>query len=395
MTPISKPAVDFIFFDAGGGHRAAATALQGAVEQMKLPWNVSLLNLQEVLENIDIFKKYTGVRAQDIYNHMLRRGWTYGSPQMLPIMHGLIRLYHREQVKYLRRFYKGRRPRLVVSLIPNFNRALFQALRAEHPGVPYVTILTDLADYPPHFWMEKQAQSFICGTPRAYQQALKLGIPQQNVALVSGMILRPKFYDPITADRREERRKLGLDPDLPTGILLFGGHGSVTMQRIIKRIETEVTRPVQLIALCGKNQRLVMRLKSKAWSIPLHAEGFTQEVPYFMNLADFFIGKPGPGSISEALAMDLPVIVERNWRTMPQERYNTKWVAENGYGMVLKSFSKVAEAVEELLEPGTFEAYRARVAAYENRAVFEIPLLLDRLMKGLPIAGRAAASVGA
>ena len=46
--------------------------------------------------------------------------------------------------------------------------------------------------------------------------------------------------------------------------------------------------------------------------MPLFVEGFTAEMPYYMQLSDFFIGKPGPGSISEAIAMRLPVIVESN-----------------------------------------------------------------------------------
>jgi hypothetical protein len=71
---------------------------------------------------------------------------------------------------------------------------------------------------------------------------------------------------------------------------------------------------------------------------PMLVEGFTSEIPYYMALSDFFIGKPGPGSISEALAMKLPVIVERNSWTMPQERYNAEWVLEKQVGIVLHSF---------------------------------------------------------
>ena len=48
-----------------------------------------------------------------------------------------------------------------------------------------------------------------------------------------------------------------------------------------------------------------------------------------MWLSDFFIGKPGPGSISEAIQMKLPVIIERNSWTLPQERYNADWVRRN------------------------------------------------------------------
>ena len=78
-------------------------------------------------------------------------------------------------------------------------------------------------------------------------------------------------------------------------------------------------------------------------SYPFHCVGFTQEIPYYMKLADFFIGKPGPGSISEALVMGLPVIVERNAWTMVQERFNTDWIAQNGFGVVLPSIARDRE----------------------------------------------------
>ena len=97
-----------------------------------------------------------------------------------------------------------------------------------------------------------------------------------------------------------------------------------------------------------------------------------------MRLADFFIGKPGPGSISEAIAMKLPVIVESNAWTLPQERYNAEWVREQNVGMVLPSFRGIAKAVEQLLP--SLDQYRARAAAIENRAVFEIPEILERIL---------------
>ena len=96
-----------------------------------------------------------------------------------------------------------------------------------------------------------------------------------------------------------------------------------------------------------------------------------------MHLADFFIGKPGPGSISEAVAMKLPVIVERNMWTLPQERYNADWVLEHGAGLVLPNFGHVKDAVGRLL--GSLEEYRANVAKIENRAVFEIVDILKSI----------------
>ena len=112
----------------------------------------------------------------------------------------------------------------------------------------------------------------------------------------------------------------------------------------------------------------------------MFVEGFTKQVPYYMRLADFFIGKPGPGSISEALAMKLPVIVERNAWTLPQERYNADWVVENGVGIVLPNFRGVRAAVADLLKPDNYERYRAAAERRNNRAVFEIPDILEKIL---------------
>ncbi len=100
-----------------------------------------------------------------------------------------------------------------------------------------------------------------------------------------------------------------------------------------------------------------------------------------MQLSDFFIGKPGPGSLSEALAMRLPVIVECNAWTLPQERYNTEWVVENEVGIVLQGFTGIEGAVARLIEPAALSRYRANTAKLENRAVFEVSEILNTILQ--------------
>jgi 1,2-diacylglycerol 3-beta-galactosyltransferase len=191
------------------------------------------------------------------------------------------------------------------------------------------------------------------------------------------MILRPKFYEPLEVDRAAERVKIGLKPDLPTALVLFGGEGSTVMLDIARR----VTAPVQMIFMCGRNEKLAAKLRHTRVKFPISVQGFTTEIPYFMKLADFFIGKPGPGSISEALAMQLPIIVEKNAWTLPQERYNADWIRENQAGIVLKSFREIDRAIAELLAPGNLERFRANAARIQNRAVFEIVDILERLLQ--------------
>jgi 1,2-diacylglycerol 3-beta-galactosyltransferase len=172
----------------------------------------------------------------------------------------------------------------------------------------------------------------------------------------------------------------GLRAELPTGLVLFGGEGSAEMLRIAKALNREDSG-IQLILLCGKNEELAGQLRSMDRRIPMFVQGFTRDVPTYMEIADFFIGKPGPGSISEALAKRLPVIVQRNAWTMAHERYNADWVEEMGVGLVVGDFTKeLAGAVRTMLVPENFERFRARAAQMRNSAVYEIPDLLEQIL---------------
>jgi hypothetical protein len=371
--------VDFIYFDAGGGHRAAANALRQVMEQQRRPFEIRMVNLQEVLDAMDVFRKVTGLRLQDIYNLMLKKGWTLGSPQLMVGMHWVIRLFHSKTVRLLEGFWREHRPEMVVSLVPNLDRALGESLARALPGVPFVTILTDIADYPPHFWIEEQVQHFICGSAKAVEQARAMGHAEDKVHRVSGMILNPRFYEiaRLSAEERGEgRARLGFDPAKPVGLVLFGGEGSAVIWEI-----TQLLPDRQLLLICGNNAKLRAKLETLPHVAPIFVEGFTKEVPRYMQLADYFVGKPGPGSISEAVAMRLPVIVERNAWTLPQERYNAEWVREMGVGIVLPNFRGIARAVEELLEPAAYGRFREATERLENRAVFEIPEILERIAR--------------
>lgn len=369
-----------VFHHAGGGHRSTAEALKSTLSSQDNPWEVTLLNFQELLAPLDVLRRFTGLRIEDAYNLILRKGWTRFTPQLLVLLQATIRLYHSQIVKLLRAHWVEHRPDLVLSVIPHFDRELAESLQGDGQRAPFVTLLTDLADYPPHFWIERESQYLIVGTERAKQQALALGHAADHIFETSGMVLKPRFYQNAAVDRVAERKRLGLDPDCPTGIVLFGGHGSRIMVEIAKRLD-ESGIEVQLIMICGHNQKLAAELKNLKTKKPMLVEGFTSNVEFYMALADFFIGKPGPGSISEALQMHLPVIVECNSKTLPQERYNAEWVTEKRYGIVLKSFREIASVVHRLLDRATFNEFRSNASKYSNKALFEVPSILDACLK--------------
>ena len=374
------PKVHIVFHDAGGGHRNAAVALETVIASQHPSWQVQLVQFQDLTDRLDILRKLTGIRIQQQYNILLQNGWTLGSTYLLRVLQTAIRLLHRPLVNLLGKFWREKPADLLVSVIPHFNRQICESWTRVYPGRPFVTIITDLADLPPRFWIEPiKEQYVVAGTEKAVEQARAMGHDSAHIFRTAGMIVRPDFYSVDNSDPAELRKQMGLQPDRTTAMVLFGGHGSKVMLDITERLDSEAL-PLQLILICGRNEALAAKLRARQWKMPVHIIGFTKEVHRWMRAADFLIGKPGPGSIAEAVVRKLPVLIECNAWTLPQERYNAEWVKEKNVGIVLHSFKDVVDGVKQMLEPARLAEFRKNVGALDNRAVFEIPEILSTLL---------------
>ena len=381
--------VDLVYFNAGGGHLAAALALEEVIREQAWPWRVRLVNLFEVLDPTGQFLRVTGFAPEAYYNKRLAKGWTLGLAQELKLLQAMIRFGHARLVQRLTEHWLRTEPDMVVSLVPNFNRALYDSVASALPGVPCVTVLTDMADHPPAFWIEPpQGQHLVCGTARAMAQARAMGHDEAHLHATSGMIIRPDFYRALPQDRGAERMRLGLDPERPTGVVMFGGQGSMAMLSIAEQLGD-----VQLVLMSGHHLPLATKLRALKSAAPRAVIGFTPEVRRHLQLGDFFIGKPGPGSLSEAVHLGLPVITSRNAWTMPQERYNAEWVREHGLGLVVPSVRTIAPSVAVLL--AGLENFKARVACMRNRAVFELPAILAHILGAAAVPEAGGANAGA
>lgn len=379
--------VYFMIYDMGAGHRSTANALKAVIEQQQLPWQIEI---------VEVLKDVLGVTfPQFFYNaFVLKQKWAkaINDPISVPLFKLKIRLLHRIWLRQLRAFWRDRQPDLVVSLMPLVNRVLCESLRLECPQTPFITSITDFADCPSHFWIEPQEQYLICPSERSMQQAKALSYPDQKLFQTSGVVIHPRFSQfgqaigsdanpSDSAHRSLERQRLGLQPDLPTGLITFGSHGSREMIEIADRLEQSELN-LQLIFICGRNRVLAQKLRQRPSRFPRYIEEFTAQIPYYMQLSDFFIGKPGSVGVSEAIAMQLPVITECNpVMTLFQERATANWLMEQELGVVVRRFRDVPQAVAQLLQPDTFSHYRSNVTAYQNHAVFEVVKCLENCLE--------------
>src|SRR6202163_1442208 len=103
MNPQTRK-IHIVFHDAGGGHRNAATSLKSIIEQQNRPWQVELVQFQELTDRLDVLRRLTGIRIQEQYNTLLRNGWTLGATSLLRVLQMIIRILHRSAVRRVKKF---------------------------------------------------------------------------------------------------------------------------------------------------------------------------------------------------------------------------------------------------------------------------------------------------
>ncbi|MEL6901584.1 MAG: glycosyltransferase [Cyanobacteria bacterium J06606_4] len=384
--PDTKPIrVKVLVLRGGGGHYATFRAIHEILAQRFPHWQVDplfadSLGQQSTKQGASKVSQTVSTGSDQFYDFILQHGLGWVHLLTVHIHKVITRLKHRLDVSLLAEEWQQTQPDLVLSVVPFQNRALGESVQQSLPTTPVVSILTDFADSPPAYWMAPTTDNYVvCGTDKAAAQALSAGVKPSRIIQTSGLVIHPQFYQASPSDIAERRQQLGLDPQCMTGLVLFGANGAQVMTEIADRLAAFGDR-LQLIFLCGRNQAVAQAIREQATQQKRAIIGFTDRIPDYMRLADFFIGKPGNVSVSEAIAMNLPTIVEHNWLTLPQESYAADWLKRHQAGLSVSSFKHICAAVETLIEPENFARYQASVRALNNRAVFEIPEMLQTIL---------------
>jgi len=381
-----QPRKVVIFYtDAGGGHRATALALQSILQQTT-PYEIRLCNpYRELISDIDLFPKLTPYTNEDVYNKfVLGQGWNnffcllyYG----LTILN--VRLGTRKSVERFLKFWQKEKVDLVISVMPLANAGIYQSVKAytERRPVPFLVVITDLEEKQQNVWFPPpQDYHIVCGSERSHEQALKKHHDQSLIHRVSGMLVNPVFYRKEVENRPAEREKIGLQPNLPTGCMMYGSTGSQRMLELAAALQ-QVRSKFQMIFFCGHNQDLMNELQSMKLPYPHLIRPYTRRIPYYFQLCDFLVCKPGPGTLSEALVSGLTLLVDED-NVLPQEQYNVGWIKERGVGSSFRTTEEFSRAVEHRADSQRASSPTAAgKEASSNRSIFEIPDIIRNILE--------------
>jgi 1,2-diacylglycerol 3-beta-galactosyltransferase len=275
------------------------------------------------------------------------------------------------------------RPDVIISVHPLVNHITLQVLRDLDVQVPFMTVVTDLVSI--HCsWIAPSVTACVVPTETARRMAVAGGVPTRRVHLL-GMPIDPKFARPPAMSRAALRAALGLDPDRHTVLLVGGGEGAIGLaSATIALGQSDLN--VQMIVVTGRNKDLYARLQRarEDFSVPARVLGFVDNMPDLMHAADVIVTKAGPGTINEAMACGLPIVL--TGAVPGQEEGNVDFVVDNHLGVLARSPDVVVATLREMMAPGNalLDELRANVRHLSRpRAAFDIARLI---LKQLPAA---------
>ncbi|MGD0966848.1 MAG: glycosyltransferase [Candidatus Aquilonibacter sp.] len=337
----------FLISDTGGGHRSAANAITAALDEIKEPFA-----FEHRIEDVAAHCSFPLTQLGLGYSMALRYappvyGALYYATNGRRRYRALVRFCEPLYRERLRDLFLSYHPDVIVSVHPLLNHAALRARTdAGMQNVPIVTVITDLGKVH-ESWLMPDADAVVVPAREVYERALSRGISPSRLRLL-GQPIHPRFDD-VTGTKEELRTALGLPKDRLVVMLMAGGEGGGKLLPTTLTL-AKARLPIHLLVVCGRNEPLRTKLEeiSRSLPTPMTVLGFTDKIPEYFRAVDLLVTKAGPGSLAEANAAQLPVIV---YDYVPgQERGNVEFVRHNGLGAVaLHSAAEVVGAVKAMI----------------------------------------------
>jgi 1,2-diacylglycerol 3-beta-galactosyltransferase len=299
-----RPEILFATIAAGGGHVAGAHAMSEAIER-HYPGRFEL--------RVSDYMKDLGVIGLDrFHKDSWRRALRY--PVLARIGQRLIDAFPRLTIAAERRILRGfaraaaadlrEAPLLVVSNHGLITTGLAEAKHRYGLEVPVLTFATEPFNISA-YWAEPRADRIIVASEDGRRRLHRFGVPADKMTIIGRPVRRAFLNAP---SKTEARRHLGLE-DRFTCLVSFGGEGVGRDPRGSISTLLDSDLPLQVVAITGRNEALREELRT-VWPgrERLRVEGFVENMATYLAASDVFVGKAGPSSVYEALAVGRPVL---------------------------------------------------------------------------------------
>lgn len=340
------------------GHRQATVAIQQALRQLDPQIEAPAINgfgyTYPILEKI-INKAYMSVikRTPKVWDYL------YDNPKIVKNSQSIQNFLHKTSHEKIEKLIRRHRPQAIVCT-QAFPCGMVADYKISHNlDILLIGVLTDFS--PHSYWINKGVDYYVVPSEEVKERLVVKGVAPERVR-VYGIPLRPRFNDPV--DRVAIAENMGLDPNVPTILVMGGGQGLGPIKKIVKSLG-KMNIFVQIIVLSGVNKKIVKSLRRYAATSDkkILVFEFVNNVEELMELANLIITKPGGMTTAESLTKGLPMVVIN---PIPgQEMRNTDFLIQQGIGIRVYDVDDIGGEVEVLLRsPERLAAMRKAALAH-------------------------------
>lgn len=354
--------------DGAGGHTATTNALKSS---FGTEYNIQAVNIfKDVIGEVDVIAKLSGNRmnGEQFYEHCMVRKYNL----FLSGLHAVGKWYFRRTQKKLSRiigrFLIQEKPDLIISVIPLVDGAI--ALAAHKLSIPFLLLPTDLDStnyihdiFKPNYPLMRVTLPFEDTDLRKKLEPAY--IPAHQVT-VTGFPIRQDFFEP--KDIATLKFQYNVPEGKPVILLLMGSVGSDALHSFSVEL-SKLTVPAHLIICTGRYESIKSKIESITFPDHLGTTivGFTQKISDLMAIADLLITKAGPVSMSEAMYMNLPMMVDTTTSVLKWEVMNYNFVQKHEFGLVIKKVTDIAGMVSTVLKDGTLQRMKHNLTTYDKK----------------------------
>ncbi len=357
-TPVGgAPRVLILFSDTGGGHRAAARALTDA---LKLFDPTCLVTVADPLmaQGPTVVRRLASLYSPMIQRSRVAWGAVYHTSNTQPTFAAIRAVFGRGVRRSTVELIKQHDPDVVLSVHPLLNHMTYQAIQKSGRPRALMTVITDLVDFH-RGWTFSRADLVVAPTELARKVAIRRRVPADRVKVL-GLPVDLRFRPPAPGEKEALRRRFGLDESRFTILVVGGAAGAGGLMKQVAAL-TDQPHQWQVVAVCGRNEKLRRRLAGLGFATPTLVLGFVDYMPELLRACDVIVTKAGPGAIAEALATGLPLVITG---FLPgQETPNVDFVVRSGVGKFSPKDDDLLEEVRVLAEGGPTWREMSRKAA--------------------------------
>ncbi|WP_338532875.1 MGDG synthase family glycosyltransferase [Paenibacillus peoriae] len=328
----------------GDGHIQVAQAIQDAM-QIRFPHMEPV-----IIDFMEWVHPYMNHLSRNVYLQAVKTfpqvyGYLYQKTRRQNTLSYIIKTVFSTGIGRMMKLINEIQPAIVVCTFPLAAGVMSKLKSYGSIDIHTVTIITDHTDH--SSWIYPYTDQYIVGSRSVRDSLIQLGVEETRIA-DTGIPIRPQFSQSI--EREKTAKKYGLDPHMPTVLVMGGGcgmigDGSSTIQKF-----DLLSQPVQFILVCGHNEKLRMKLNEslKISKHRIYLTGYINYVHELMAISDIMITKPGGVTTFEAIAMELPMLL---CKPIPgQEQDNAKFLVRSGVAIHAETSGDLTERLSELLD---------------------------------------------